>query len=71
MTLSQTKIFEIFLSPIQLTQMLKILTNNCDRGTINYIPARDLSLNKLYFSISNGSKYSCLTIDCRYSGPAK
>ena len=42
MILSQTKIFNIFSLPIQLTQMLKVLTNNCDRGTINYIPARDL-----------------------------
>ena len=51
--------------------MLKILTNNCDRGTINYIPARDLWLKRLYFSMLNGSKYSCLTIDFRNSGPAK
>ena len=51
--------------------MLKILTNNCDRGSINYIPARDLWLKRLYFSMLNGSKYSCLTIDFRNSGPAK
>ena len=51
--------------------MLNISTNNCDRETINYIPARDLWINKLYMSLSNKSKYSCLTIDCRKSGPAK
>ena len=50
--------------------MLKILTNNCDRETINYIPFRDLSINRLYFSISN-EKTSCLTIDCRTASPAK
>ena len=51
--------------------MLKFLTNNCDRDTINYIPARDLWINRLYSSLSHESKYSCLTIDCIKSGPAK
>ena len=69
--LSQTKIFNIFPSAIQLGNMLKILTNNCDRETINYIPSRDLWINRLYFSISNEQKNSCLTIDSRNSGPAK
>ena len=71
MILSQTKIFNIFPSSIQLGNMLKILTNNCDRETIKYILARDLWINRLYFSLSNDSKNSCLTIDCRKSGPAK
>ena len=31
MILSQTKIFNIFLSSVQLGKMLKLLTNNCDR----------------------------------------
>ena len=51
--------------------MLKILTNNCDREAINYIPSRDLWINRLHFSISNEQKSSCLTIDCRNTGPAK
>ena len=42
MILSQTKIFNIFPSAIQLGNMLKILANDCNRETINYIPARDL-----------------------------
>ena len=71
MILSQTKIFNIFPSTIQLGNILKILTNNCDRETINFIPARDFWINRLYISLSNESKYSCLTIDCRKSGPAK
>ena len=71
MILSQTKIFNIFPSSIQLGNMLKILTNNCDRETIKYILARDLWINRLYFSLSNESKNSCLIIDCRKSGPAK
>ena len=68
---SQTKIFNIFPSSLQIVKMLKILTNNCDRQTINYIPLRDLWINHLYFSISKEHKNSCLTIDCRYSVPAK
>ena len=71
MILAQTKIFNTFPSAIQLGNMLKILTNNCDRDTIKYIPAQDLWINRLYFTIANGKKYSCLTIDCRKSGPAK
>ena len=67
--LPQTKISNIFLPTIQLGNILKILTNNCDRKTISYI--RDLWINRLYLSLSNESKYSCLTIDCRKSGPAK
>ena len=42
MILSQTKIFNIFSPSIQLGNILKILTNNCDRDTISYIPAIDL-----------------------------
>ena len=71
MILSQTKIFNIFPSAIQLGNMLKILTNNCNRETINYIPARDLWINRLYFSLSNESKNSCLTIECKKSGLSK
>ena len=71
MVLSQTKIFNIFPSTIQLGNILNILLNNCDRDTINYIPARNLWRNQLYLSLSNKSKYSCLSIDCTKSGPAK
>ena len=71
MILSQTKIFNIFPSAVQLGNILKILTNNSDRETIKYIPSRDLWINRLYFSIANEKSYSCLTIDCRKSGPVK
>ena len=71
MILSQTKIFNIFPSAIQLGNVLKILTNNCERDTIKYIPSRDLWINCLCFAIANDKKYSCLTIDCTKVGPAK
>ena len=51
--------------------MLKILTNKCDRETINYNPSRDLWINRLYFSISNEKSNCCLTIDCTNARPAK
>ena len=71
MILSWTKIFNIFLSSIELGNILKILTNNCGRETINYIPARDLWINRLYFLQLNELKNSFLTIDCTKSGPSK
>ena len=69
MILSQTKILIIFPSAIQLGNMSKILTNNCDRETIKYIPKRELWINGLYFEITSKKNYSCLTIDCGKSGP--
>ena len=71
MILSQTKIFNVFPSTIQLGNTLKILISNCDRETIGYIPARDLWINWLYMTLSNECKHNCLTIDCRKTGPAK
>ena len=50
MIISQTKILNIFPGSIPLS---KIITNNCHRETIMYIPVRDLWLNRLSFEISN------------------
>ena len=71
MILSQTKIFNIFLSAVQLGNISKIVTNNCDRESLRYIPKRELWVNRLYFEIANQKDYACLTIDCGKSGPAK
>ena len=71
MILSQTKIFNIFPSTVQLGNISKLLTNNCDRETLKYIPKRELWINWLYFEIANKRDYSCLTIDCGKSGPSK
>ena len=71
MILSQTKIFNIFPSAVQLGNISKLLTNNCDRETLKYIPKRELWINRLYFEIANKKDYSCLTIDCGKSGPSK
>ena len=71
MILSQTEIFNIFPSAFQLGNMSRILTNNCDREILKYIPKRGLWINRLYFEIANKKDYSCLTIGCGQRGPAK
>ena len=71
MIISQTKIFNIFPSPVQLGNFYKLLTNNCDREMLKYIPKRELWINRLYFEITNRKDYSCLTIDYRKSGSSK
>ena len=53
MILSQTKIFNIFASTIELGNILKNLTNNCNRDTINYISARDFWINLKKDSLFN------------------
>ena len=45
--------------------MVKILSSYCIRYTYEYIPHRDLWLNRLYFNISSSNKKQCLTIDTR------
>ena len=49
MIISQTKIFNIFVDPIQLSNVLKIITNNCYRKPIMYIPVKNLCLNRFCF----------------------
>ena len=61
MILAQTKIFNIFPSPIQPGNMLKILTNNC-RETIKYIRSRDLWIYRLYFGIANKKNIRALQL---------
>ena len=51
--ISQTKIFNIFPSAVQLGNLSKLLTNNCDRETLKYIPKRELWINRVYFEIAN------------------
>ena len=73
-TISQTKIFNIFAVLVQIATISRILRSNCKRYTFDYIPTRELWLNRLYFEISNSNKKSCLTIACRNFnslGPSK
>ena len=65
MILSQTKIFNIFPGSIQTSSVVKILSSYCSRNSYEYIPFRDLWINRLYFNISSSNKKQCLTIDIR------
>ena len=74
MIFAQTKIFNIFLGSIQPSSVVKISSSFCNRYKYNYIPNRDLWINRPYFDISNSNKKQCLTIDSRDIndlGPAK
>ena len=67
MILSQTfNIINIFPSAVQLGNLSKLLSNNCDRETLKYIPKRELWINRLYFEIANRKDYSYLTIPSKY-----
>ena len=65
MILSQTKFFNIFPGSWQTTSVVKILSSYYNRYTYEYMPHRDLWLNRLYFEISKSSEIKCLTIDIR------
>ena len=74
MILSQAKIFNIFPGSVQVSCIAKKLSSFCSRYKYNYIPIRDLWINRLSFDISNSNKKQCLTIDTRDVkdlGPAK
>ena len=56
MILPQTKILNIFPGYLQTSSVIKILSSYCNRYTYEYIPHKDLWLNRLYFEISNSSE---------------
>lgn len=73
MIILQTKIFNTFPGSIQTSWILKILSANCNRYNFDYIPNRNLWLNRRYFEITNLPQ-DCLIIDCRNFnsiGPSK
>ena len=73
MILVQKKIFTI-LSWFYADFFNIILSSFCSWYKYNYVPNRDLWINRLYFDISNSTKKQCLTIDTGDGndvGPAK
>ena len=56
MILAQTEIFNIFPGSIQTSSIIKTLSSFCSRYKYNYVPNRDLWINRLYFDISNSTK---------------
>ena len=64
-TCTDKNLYFFFPGSIQASSIVKILSSFCNRYRYNYIPNRDLWINRLYFDISNSSKKQCLTIDAR------
>ena len=65
MIISQTKMFNIFPGSVEANTIIGIISSFCTRYRYNYIPKRDLLINRLYFDISNSGTKQCLTIDTR------
>ena len=65
MIISQTKIFNIFPGSLQASTIIGMLPSFWTRYRYNYMPKRDLWINKLYFDISNSDTTQCLKIDTR------
>ena len=66
MILSQTKFLIFFSGSLHMSSVIKILCSYCNRYTYEYIPHRELWLNRLYFEMSNSSVKRCLTIDIKH-----
>ena len=62
--LSQTNIFNIFLSSVPYNTVAKIFQSNCRQTTKKYVPARSMRLNRVFADLANTDEQHCLTIDC-------
>ena len=74
MILSQINIFNFFPRSVQASSIIRILSSFFNRYGHDYIPHRDVWINRLYFEISNSTQKQWLTIDTRNVnglGPAK
>ena len=63
MMLSQTKIFNFFSGSVHVSAIIRILSSFASRYRYNYIPHKDILINRLYFEISNSTQKQWLTID--------
>ena len=74
MIMSQTKIFNFFPGSVHATSIIRILQSFASRYKHNYIPHRNLWINRLYFEISNSKEKQYLithTRDFHHLGTAK
>ena len=72
--LSQTNIFNIFPASVWFNSVAKILQANGVLQTKEYVPIRQLWLNRLFTDLANSHEKNCLTIDCGYinqNGPGR
>ena len=65
MIMSQTQIFNFFSGSIHSGSISRTLSTFANRYKNNYIPIRNIWINKIYFEISNSKEKQCLTIDTR------
>ena len=67
--LSQTNIFNIFLSSVPYNTVAKILQSNCKQTNKKYVPACLMWLNRVFTDLANTNERHSLTID--FSGVNK
>ena len=60
----QTKVFNIFPSSVPYQTVARLLQSNVVRTTTKYLPAKPLSINKLFIELANDIEKTCLTNDC-------
>ena len=62
--ISQTNVFNIFPSSVPYNVVAKILQSSCKQQSKTYIPARSISLNRVFIDLANTEEKHCLTTDC-------
>ena len=65
MIMSQTQIFISFPGSVRSSTINRTLSLFANRYKNTYLPIGNVSLNKLYFDISNSRQKQCLTVDTR------
>ena len=72
--ISQTNVFNIFPTSVPHNTLAKIIQSNCILQSKKYVPARALSLNRVFTDLANSHEKHCLTINCGYvnkNGPGR
>ena len=72
--ISQTIIFNIFLSSVPYNTVAKIIQNNCILQSKKYVLAGSLWLSRVFTDLANSHEKLCLTIDSGYknkNGPGR
>ena len=63
------KIFNIFPGSVKQSSVLKILSANCSRETVFYVPGASLLINRFFIILANRNDNTCLISDCRSINP--
>ena len=65
MIMSQTQIFNFFPGSVYSGTIAKTLSTFASRYKNNYVPTRNIWINRLYFDISHSRQKQCLTVNTR------